>query len=133
GTTAGIAYVGTVCDAQRGVSLSERSYGTTISALLMAHELGHNLGAPHDGEGACASVGGGFIMAPSVSGVANFSQCSIDVMRTALASASCVTPATYADVSLATPTTSVAAEGGVPFTLPYVVRSIGTETADDVV
>src|SRR6185369_12824696 len=89
GTTAGIAYVGTVCDAQRGVSLSERSYGTTISALLMAHELGHNLGAPHDGQGACAAVGGGFIMAPSVSGVGTFSQCSIDVMHTKLASASC--------------------------------------------
>jgi hypothetical protein len=133
GSTAGIAYVGTVCDAQRGVSLSERSYGTTISALLMAHELGHNLGAPHDGEGACAAVGGGFIMAPSVSGVATFSQCSIDVMHTMLASASCVTPADYGDVSLTTPTTSVAAEGGVPFTLPYAVRSTGTNAADEVV
>ena len=50
GTTAGIAYVRTVCDAERGVSLSQRSYGTTISALIMAHELGHNLGASHDGE-----------------------------------------------------------------------------------
>src|SRR6185369_9639204 len=128
GTTAGIAYVGTVCDAQRGVSLSERSYGTTISALLMAHELGHNLGAPHDGEGACASVGGGFIMAPSVSGVATFSQCSIDVMHTKLASASCVSAAAYADVSLTTSATSVAADGGVPFTLPFVVRSTGTES-----
>ena len=134
GTTAGIAYVGSVCEQDRGVSLSERSYGTTISALVMAHELGHNFGAPHDGEGACAAVGGGFIMAPSVSGFATFSQCSLDVMRATLASASCVTPADYADVSLSTSSsTSITADGGVPFTLPYVVRSIGTNAADDVV
>jgi hypothetical protein len=50
GTTAGIAYVNSACEAERGVSLSERSYGTTISAIVMAHELGHNFGAPHDGE-----------------------------------------------------------------------------------
>jgi len=134
GTTAGIAYVGSVCEQERGASLSERSYGTTISALVMAHELGHNFGAPHDGDGACASVGGGFIMAPSVSGFATFSQCSLDVMHTTLASASCVTPADYADVSLSTTSsTSISADGGVPFTLPYVVRSIGTNAADDVV
>jgi hypothetical protein len=37
GTTAGIAYVRTVCDVESGVSVSSRSYGTTISALIMAH------------------------------------------------------------------------------------------------
>ncbi|HYJ39452.1 MAG TPA: zinc-dependent metalloprotease family protein, partial [Steroidobacteraceae bacterium] len=65
GTTAGIAYVRTVCDVERGVSVSSRSYGTTISALIMAHELGHNFGAEHDGEAgtACANTSGGFIMA----------------------------------------------------------------------
>ena len=87
GTTAGIAYVRTVCDVENGVSISSRSYGTTISALIMAHELGHNFGAEHDGEPgtSCASVGGGFIMAPSVSGYSTFSQCSIDTMQPVLA------------------------------------------------
>ena len=133
GTTAGIAYVNTACDVERGVSLSERSYGTTISALIMAHELGHNFGAPHDGEaGACASVSGGFIMAPSVTGFVTFSQCSIDVMRASFASASCVVPANYADVAVSAELTTLTAEGGVPFTLPFTVRSTGTQSAEDV-
>jgi len=134
GTTAGIAYVGTACEVERGVSLSERTYGTTISALIMAHELGHNFGAPHDSEagGACASTPTGFIMSPSITGYAKFSQCSVDIMRTTLDTASCVTAASYADVALASAATSVAAEGGVPFTFDFAVRSAGTRSAEDV-
>jgi hypothetical protein len=86
GSTAGIAYVGTVCEVKRGVSVSQRTYGTTISALIMAHELGHNLGAEHDGvDGTdCANVGSGFIMAPSVTGYTTFSHCSIESMQAVL-------------------------------------------------
>ena len=118
GTTAGIAYVRTVCDVENGVSISSRSYGTTISALIMAHELGHNFGAEHDGEPgtSCASVSGGFIMASSVSGYSTFSQCSIDSMQPVLAAASCVTPAEYADVTVDAGA-AVSGEGGLPFTL----------------
>jgi len=135
GTTAGIAYVRTVCDVETGVSISSRSFGTTISALVMAHELGHNFGAEHDGEPgtSCASVTGGFIMAPSVSGYSTFSQCSIDRMQSALASASCVTPAEYADVALDASVTTVSGEGGSPFTLPFVVRSAGNVAAEGAV
>jgi hypothetical protein len=135
GTTAGIAYVRTVCEVERGASLSSRSFGTTISALIMAHELGHNFGAEHDGEAgtACASVGGGFIMAPSVSGYSTFSQCSIDTMQPVIAQASCVTSAEYADVTVDSGVASVAGEGGLPFTLPFVVRSKGNIDADDTV
>ena len=135
GSTAGIAYVGTVCSVERGVSLSQASYGTTVSALIMAHEIGHNLGANHDGEAgtACASVGGGFIMAPAVSGFATFSSCSLGVMQQAISSASCVTAAEFADVSLESPVTKVQGEGGVPFTLPFVVKSNGNRPAESVV
>jgi hypothetical protein len=135
GTTAGIAYVRTVCEVETGVSISSRSFGATISALVMAHELGHNFGAEHDGEAgtSCASVTGGFIMSPSVSGYSTFSQCSIDRMQSALASASCVTPAEYADVTIDAGVTTVSGEGGSPFTLPFVVRSAGNVAADGAV
>ncbi len=133
GTTAGIAYVRTVCDAKRGVSLSQRSFGTTISALVMAHELGHNLGAEHDGEPGttCAGTSGGFIMAPSVSGYSTFSQCSLDTMRPVIAQASCVTPAQFADVIVENGVNSVTGEAGIPFTLPFIVRSTGNVGAQN--
>ena len=117
------------------MSLSERSYGTTISALIMAHELGHNFGAPHDGEaGACAAVGGGFIMAPSVSGYRHV----LPVQhRRHAGDAGSGQLRDAGRLRRRQPDrrrrTSVAAEGGVPFTLPFVVRSAGTEAADDVV
>ena len=134
GTTAGIAYVGSACEAERGVSLSERSYGTTISAIVMAHELGHNFGAPHDGEAGqvCSTVAGGYIMSPTISGFANFSACSVNVISQGLDQASCVTAADYADAALIAGST-VQAEGGVPFVFPFVVRSTGTRAAEDVV
>jgi hypothetical protein len=131
GTTAGIAYVRTVCDRERGVSVSQRAYGTTLSALVMAHELGHNLGASHDGEPGtpCPDTEKGFIMSPSVSGYSTFSQCSIDTMAPVIAAASCVTPAQYADVLVTAGVDAVAGEGGVPFALPFTVRSAGNEAA----
>ncbi len=116
------------------MSLSERSYGTTISAIVMAHELGHNFGASHDGEagGSCASVAGGYIMSPSISGYANFSQCSVDVIKKTLDTKSCVTPADYADAAVSSAATTVSVDGGVPFSVPFTVRSAGTKTVQRV-
>jgi hypothetical protein len=131
GTTAGIAYVRTVCEKERGVSLSQRSYGTTVSALVMAHELGHNLGATHDGEAGtpCASTGSGFIMASSVTGFGTFSQCSIDTMKPVIAAASCITEPEFADIAIEPGANAVAGEAGIPFTLPFTVRSAGNVAA----
>jgi hypothetical protein len=134
GNTAGIAYVGTVCDAKLGVSLSQQAFGTTISALIMAHELGHNFGAAHDGAAGtpCASVNGGFIMAPSVSGSASFSQCSVASMTPVIQNASCVSAAEYADATFDS-TSPVAGEAGLPFHVPFIVRSAGNIDVEQVV
>src|SRR5581483_8408026 len=50
----GIAYVGTVCDAQYGFGVSQVFGGFDLSypsqicdVLVAAHEMGHNLGSPH--------------------------------------------------------------------------------------
>jgi hypothetical protein len=72
-------------------------------------------------------------MAPTVSGYSTFSQCSIDKMQSAIASASCVTPAEYADVKLDAGVTTVSGEGGAPFTLPFVVSSVGNVAAQSTV
>ena len=59
--------------------------------LLTTHEIGHNLGARHDGESSCRQVSDGFIMGPWLNLQArNFSRCSLDVIDRRMERASCV-------------------------------------------
>eukprot|EP01083_Nonionella_stella_P114944 340257_1 len=89
GSTIGVAFVNTVCS-RGGVSavgVDQITFGAAISAVLVAHELGHNFGFRHDGDTGGNSCGGGFIMAPSLTRSASgFSTCSRDVMDTFLRS-----------------------------------------------
>ena len=56
------------------------SNSTALTALVVAHEIGHNFGASHDGT-ANNVCGSGFIMAATLSqGATHFSSCSIDEM-----------------------------------------------------
>lgn len=105
GSTVGIAYVDSLCDAKFGVGLTEVSTrGSWYESLIAAHEIGHNFGAIHDGESgkACASTPqGAYLMSPNVNGVDAFSDCSLGMMRPKVAAASCITPLPAANIRLA--------------------------------
>lgn len=90
GSTAGVAYLGVLCNASYGYGINQVRSETASTAVIIAHEMGHNFAASHDGgDSGCAS--GTWIMSPSVSGALDsFSQCSLDKILPAMASASCL-------------------------------------------
>ncbi len=86
GSTLGVAYLGTVCRAD-GFSTGTSSLfidggvpNIPLSAIVVAHELAHNLGSDHDGAGvnvACPINTN--IMSPGLGpGISSFSSCSAD-------------------------------------------------------
>ncbi len=141
GSTAGIAYLGTVC-AQRApwssrsfaVGLTEGLRGTTLDSLVAAHEIGHNFGAPHDAESgsACESTSATFLMAPSINGSNRFSACSIEQMQPEIASASCLTPLPVANVAVSVAQATRNVFAGDAFDYAITVTSVGLETATNV-
>lgn len=89
GSTVGIAWLEGLCDTTGYWSTSTAQVvagNISLTALVAAHEVGHNLGAGHDGEGnACGS---GFIMAPSLNPAASqFSSCSVAYIESAIGDA----------------------------------------------
>ena len=94
GSTVGVAYVGVLCNTGFGVGINQIRDASQTTALTMAHELGHNFGAPHDGEGACAGVTNPGIMNPFINGTTSFSSCSLTQMADDVAAAACLGPAT---------------------------------------
>lgn len=87
----GVAWVGALCNARFGYGVNKFSFNINVSSLIFAHELGHNFGAPHDGESgsACASAAPG-LMAPTVGSTDQFSQCSLDQMQGQINTAVCL-------------------------------------------
>lgn len=103
GSTVGIAYIDVLCNSRFGAGLSEGNRGPTTDSLIAAHEIGHNFGASHDGEagGSCPDEPPNqFIMASSVSGSSNFSECSKSVMSANASVAACIAPLASVDVTV---------------------------------
>lgn len=90
GGTAGIAYLGVLCDRFFGYGVNEDLNSETNSALVFAHEVGHNFNAPHDGENACADETFRGIMNPSINGSQQFSDCSLAEMTAEVGGANCL-------------------------------------------
>ncbi len=85
-STVGVAYLGTLCDTNGySVGTSQLVSGNIpLTALVVAHEIGHNMGSSHDdpANNVCDS---GFIMAPSLSSFASqFSSCSIENIQSTI-------------------------------------------------
>jgi Reprolysin (M12B) family zinc metalloprotease/Domain of unknown function DUF11 len=134
GSTIGIAYLGSLCEPQFGSSLSESS-NFVDSALIMAHELGHNFGAPHDAQAssACATTPLGFIMAPELGNSTQFSACSVQQMQPHVAAASCVVTSRNRDVAVSVPADTLEVVVNEPFEVPIDLQSIGDTDAANLI
>lgn len=126
GNVIGIAFLGSLCRAREGSGLTESS-DFIDSALVIAHELGHNFGAPHDGEAgsSCASTPQSFIMAPELNGSSTFSACSLQEMQPRIQAAACVIAARNRDLQVSTASTDIEAIAGQSFEYRVDVASIG--------
>ena len=134
GSTIGIAYLGSLCDKQNAVGLTE-SRNVWLDSLVAAHELGHNFGADHDGDkkGSCPNTpSSGFLMAPVVSGTDDFSSCSLNRMRQGAQHASCISNLPPANVRISDSLGSLHGPLGTPFAWQLYVMNTGGLTARDV-
>jgi hypothetical protein len=133
GNTVGIAYMGSVCRGDTAASLSAGSHSTMMSALIAAHELGHNFNAPHDGEaGACSSTPQTFLMAPTINMSSQFSSCSLQQMQTRIQTAQCLTPYVPPDVDLSVPSGQIGTVVDQAFTATFSVQAMGDDPSNNV-
>lgn len=133
-STVGIAFTDVLCQPSVGAGLSEGNSSAMFDSLIAAHEIGHNFGAPHDGEmgSACEAEPQTFIMAPMLNGSTQFSQCTIDIMQANAAQASCVTALPTVDMSIALNGQSSTVLLGANTVLTYDVSNNGSLPATNV-
>jgi hypothetical protein len=126
GNTIGIAFLGSLCQAHEGTGLSESSEFID-SALIIAHEVGHNFGAPHDGQAGspCATTPRNFIMSPELNGSSTFSACSLQQMQPRVQAAACIIAARNRDLAVGTAASEIQAVVDQPFDYAVEVTSLG--------
>lgn len=90
GTVAGIAWLNALCSSAFGYGVDWEMSTETTNSLVLAHELGHNFSAPHDGSGACSDETFQGIMNATINESEEFSDCSLSEMTKAVDNASCV-------------------------------------------
>ncbi|GEM_PF-1017392 len=137
GSTIGIAYIASLCSDRFGVGISQVSGSGALGALTVAHEIGHNFGAPHDNQSGspCASTAGGFIMNPVLNGADQFSQCSLSQMQPNIRNAACISdinPAPDADVGIAFPVNPIATKVDEAFDYKVEIKNGGAAAAANV-
>jgi uncharacterized repeat protein (TIGR01451 family) len=142
GSTVGIAWGGdsgsAFCSSFFGAGLSEGNSSSTFDSLVAAHEIGHNFGAPHDGESgsSCESETGNFLMAPQLNNSDQFSSCSIAKMAAEVAAemagASCISALPAVDMQVAL-SGSATVLFGASAVISYDVTNNGTLDATNVV
>ena len=129
GTTIGIAFLNSLCRSREGASLSESSVFID-SALIIAHELGHNFGAPHDSEpgSPCAATPASFIMAPELNFSTQFSTCSVQQMQPRIQAATCMVNRDR-DLAVSVAADEIEVVFNQPFEYLVDVQSVGDSPA----
>ncbi|MEO0574789.1 MAG: M12 family metallo-peptidase [Pseudomonadota bacterium] len=102
GNTVGIAWRRALCRQSFGAGLTQATRSVSVDAVIAAHEIGHNFGAPHDGEdgSVCEAEPETFLMAPRVNNSQTLSGCSLQQISSHVNQSSCITPLALDEISI---------------------------------
>lgn len=134
-STVGLAYTGALCSRRYGAGLTQGTHTAIMDSLIAAHEIGHNFGAPHDGDTnyACgAEPDDQYLMAPQLNGSDEFSACSITQMQDDVSRASCISALPSTDMAIVAVSQSSSVLLGDPVTVTFEANNVGTNTASGV-